>query len=235
MICYFLICSPDTLYFNRTASKFHWNLNAIDPDRALKKYEDAPVTGTINMPTEVYYGRRINLFDTTQDSLFSLVGMPNINKLLYVKEKAPEINWTIEDSTKNIGNYTVQKATAHFRGRHYTAWFTPKIPVPFGPWKLNGLPGLILQAYDNSRNIYFSATQINTISKTKVIETIQLDGNEQVVALPEYKKSYSNFDNYQKQYLLKTVRPHLSEKELAKITFEVKEVNHMEIFEKDKQ
>jgi len=55
--------------------------------------------------------------------------------------------WTIlSDSTKQIENYTCQMAKGFVRGRNYTVWFTPDIPVLAGPWKLWGLPGLIMSA-----------------------------------------------------------------------------------------
>ncbi|MFD0931675.1 GLPGLI family protein [Psychroflexus salinarum] len=73
----------------------------------------------------------------------------------YVKDKTIDISWDITDETKKIGRYEVQKATAHFRGRDYTAWFTSEIPLPYGPWKLVGLPGLILEAYDTDKEIYW--------------------------------------------------------------------------------
>lgn len=135
----YLSVQSDTLHFDRTKSIFHWNLNGIAPTPLPQELENIPVGGTIKMQAAIYHGSRVNLHDTDKDSLFSLMGLPNINKLLYLKEKAPKINWSIEDSTKSIGNYTVQKATARFRGRDYTAWFSPEIPVPFGPWKLHGL------------------------------------------------------------------------------------------------
>lgn len=73
----------------------------------------------------------------------------------FVKEKTQKINWSIEEETKIIGGYECQKATTHFRGRDYTVWFTTKIPVPYGPWKLQGLPGAILEAYDTHKEIYW--------------------------------------------------------------------------------
>lgn len=73
----------------------------------------------------------------------------------YVKETTPTISWNITNESKAIGNLTVYKATANFRGRHYTAWFTMEIPLPFGPWKLQGLPGLIIEAYDTNKEIYW--------------------------------------------------------------------------------
>jgi GLPGLI family protein len=54
-----------------------------------------------------------------------------------------------------MGALSVQKARGHFRGRDYTAWFAPSIPLAGGPWKLGGLPGLILEAYDDERLVVF--------------------------------------------------------------------------------
>ena len=73
----------------------------------------------------------------------------------YVKEKIPKINWVISNEFKIVGKYNCQKANGNFRGRDYTAWFAVEIPLPYGPWKLNGLPGLILEAYDTNKEIYF--------------------------------------------------------------------------------
>ncbi|WP_066225140.1 GLPGLI family protein [Formosa haliotis] len=75
--------------------------------------------------------------------------------LVYVKETLPKITWEISSETKTIGDFNCVKATTSFRGRDYTAWFTTAIPLPYGPWKLQGLPGLILEAYDTHKEVYF--------------------------------------------------------------------------------
>lgn len=68
------------------------------------------------------------------------------------------IEWTIGDSTTTILDYECMMATAMVHGREWTAWFTPEIPVGDGPWKLFGLPGLILKA--ESGQFGFSATDV---------------------------------------------------------------------------
>lgn len=62
------------------------------------------------------------------------------------EEPMPYIDWITTDSTINIAGYECFMATADYHGRKWTVWFAPEIPVSDGPWKLCGLPGLILQA-----------------------------------------------------------------------------------------
>lgn len=72
-----------------------------------------------------------------------------------VKEKTPTLSWELYEETKTIGDFICHKAIVSFRGRNYTAWYTPQIPLPYGPWKLQGLPGVILEAYDTNKEIYW--------------------------------------------------------------------------------
>lgn len=56
-----------------------------------------------------------------------------------------KIDWSISGDTVVIGGYTSYRAETDFGGRHYTAYFSPEIPVPFGPYLFGGLPGLIME------------------------------------------------------------------------------------------
>ena len=76
--------------------------------------------------------------------------------------------WTITDSVKTIIGYECFKATTDFRGRRWIVWFTPEIPISDGPWKLHGLPGLILEAYDVAHDYEFEAKGIRTSGLGKV-------------------------------------------------------------------
>lgn len=74
--------------------------------------------------------------------------------------KIPE--WTIQDSVKSIIGLECVKATTEFKGRTWTAWFSPEIPISDGPWKLCGLAGLILEAHDGNYDYVFTAEYIHT-------------------------------------------------------------------------
>ncbi|WP_080902605.1 GLPGLI family protein [Parabacteroides sp. Marseille-P3160] len=75
-------------------------------------------------------------------------------------EPLPVQDWVVGDETQTVAGYLCQKATCQFRGREYTAWFSMDIPVNNGPWKLGGLPGLILKAYDKDKLYSFECVGI---------------------------------------------------------------------------
>ena len=117
----------------------------------------------------------IVLTDFKKDSIQSQVSLFRYGKqkTYIVGERIKKIKWNITQEFKIISGFKVQKAEGIFRGRKYTAWFTNEIPIKYGPWKLNGLPGLILNVSDNKNEVMFYAKSIkvpfnsNSISKNE--------------------------------------------------------------------
>ena len=85
--------------------------------------------------------------------------------------------WTMGDSTREVLGYTCQQATADFRGRRWTAWFATDIPISDGPWKLGGLPGLILEAYDEGKQHVFTAVGLERVKDELIIFNRPFGGN----------------------------------------------------------
>ena len=81
----------------------------------------------------------------------------------YIKDEIDIFNWQIENSKDTlIAGYTCQKATTTFRGRDYEAYFTNEIANQGGPWKFDGLPGLILSVTSKDGYLSIKPTVINT-------------------------------------------------------------------------
>ena len=73
-------------------------------------------------------------------------------------------NWKITSDTATISGYHCQKATTHFAGRDYIAWFTLEVPISEGPYKFNGLPGLIVKIGDTRQQYVFTLTSLQQIA-----------------------------------------------------------------------
>lgn len=75
-------------------------------------------------------------------------------------EPLPDFGWEMQEGDTIVCGYNCQKATTTFRGVTWTAWFAVDLPYSDGPWKLCGLPGLILRAYDSRCNYFFTAVEV---------------------------------------------------------------------------
>ena len=76
------------------------------------------------------------------------------------EDNLPIIGWQIRDSSKTVCGYVCHLAEGEFRGRTYQAWFTESIPTSVGPWKLQGLPGAILEVEEGHGQISMMAVDI---------------------------------------------------------------------------
>lgn len=76
--------------------------------------------------------------------------------------------WKILPGDTLIYKYPCQKAQTVFRGRTWIVWFTSSIPISDGPWKLHGLPGLILNAQDSTGDFSFRCIGLKKGGQTMV-------------------------------------------------------------------
>jgi len=77
--------------------------------------------------------------------------------------------WQLSTDTATIRGYHAQKATTSFGGRDWIAWFAPELPYNDGPYKFNGLPGLIVKVYDTRNHYVFEMTSIEKAQEGTLI------------------------------------------------------------------
>jgi GLPGLI family protein len=80
------------------------------------------------------------------------------SQVFAVEDKIPVIEWNITQEAKEIMGLQCQKAVGDFKGRTYEAWFSSQLPYSNGPWKLGGLPGLIIETSDTKKEVIFKLT-----------------------------------------------------------------------------
>ena len=93
---------------------------------------------------------------------FRSVGM----SLLTYKEPVIK-NWKLEDDSQVINTIHCKKAKVTFKGRNWIAWYTPVIPLPYGPYKFSGLPGLIVKITDETGDYDFELVKAVSDSQLK--------------------------------------------------------------------
>ncbi|MBR9914941.1 MAG: GLPGLI family protein [Algicola sp.] len=175
--------------FNTNESYYVVAKDSLEKGKTFKtRYYSADGSRGISLRGEMTtrYGRQVYR-SLTKDSTYW-----NQWDGLYVAEKLPKINWELMNETKLFGKITARKANGTYRGREYTAWYTMDIPLPFGPWKLHGLPGLILEAYDQDKEIYIYFKSI----------TYPLESNIEIsqVKRPDYHpQSWKSLEDFKKR------------------------------------
>ena len=73
--------------------------------------------------------------------------------------------WNLSQEKKNVKNLSLQKAITTWGGRNWTAWFAEEIPFQEGPYKFHGLPGLIVEIYDDKKNYHFELIRSEKIKE----------------------------------------------------------------------
>lgn len=85
--------------------------------------------------------------------------LPVMTGTLCYEEPLPSLKWDfVPESNDTILGYECQQAVTEFAGRSYKAWFTSELPLPYGPYKFGGLPGLILRIQDDERQYKWECT-----------------------------------------------------------------------------
>ena len=87
------------------------------------------------------------------------------------QEQRKPIKWTLNDSTLTVAGYLCKTAVCQLHGRKWTVRYAEDIPTTAGPWKLCGLPGLIVEAVSNDGIHRFTLTELQHATAPIFYET----------------------------------------------------------------
>lgn len=77
----------------------------------------------------------------------------------------PVNDWRLAEGDTTILSMPCNKASLDLHERHWTVWYTTEMPISDGPWKLKGLPGLIMKASESEGIFSFNCVGIDKITK----------------------------------------------------------------------
>jgi GLPGLI family protein len=103
-----------------------------------------------------------------------------------------KLKWKLSNEVDSINNRAVKKATTTFRGRKYIALYSKEIALPVGPYKFFGLPGLIVQIYDDKNQISFDLINLKDFNKKL---TLDYNGEASLVRKKEFKKVENQYNS----------------------------------------
>lgn len=170
---------------SRKKSMFIYGKNT---ESSIKQSEDE------NTEYDLFYAGKKKVFyqDFNKDTLISRINL--FSEQFIVEENIPQLKWEIHDEEKMLDKYLLKKATLYFRGRNYIAWFSEEYPLPYGPWKFSGLPGLIMEIYDTTKRYHWQVNSIKQTEETALDLQPVLKGKE-TLTIKQYADRKFNNDN----------------------------------------
>jgi len=117
----------------------------------------------ISIPTLLF-----EVFKNHPEGKVTYLDMPLISVNLKYQIDFVPLKWQILPEKKVVLGYTCQKATTHFAGRDYVAWFTTEIPLQDAPYLFDGLPGFIVKVQDTREHYTFELQRIEKYNSDAV-------------------------------------------------------------------
>lgn len=174
---------------SKTTSTLIANSNIASYERINIKYnnnEEGQVVMKHNDSSSKKDSNKEYYFSNSQDKNIHFID-ESIGVTKVFRDSDVNINWVIDSkgSLETLLGFKCKTARGFFRGREYKVWFTTEIPLRYGPWKLHGLPGLILKVKDNSNQIEIYASQVK-YSKEEKPRWFDVDKTEKIYDIKDY-------------------------------------------------
>lgn len=185
----FVFNADGTLYIDLKNNVSNFTLSQYKnllKDGEEKHDSESGETLTVLGSNRICFDNREYYHDFKKDSSYTILYNLYCQNKVLIKDSINYPKWEIKNEFKKIGEYNAQKAIAFIYDRTWTVYFTNELPINGGPWRLIGLPGLVLEATENTSTYEF---RLLKIEKQKEYAEI---------ARP-YHKNESTFDEFVKK------------------------------------
>ena len=75
---------------------------------------------------------------------------------IHYEEPLPAVTWELSDEVKEVNGIPSKQARGKLYGREWIVSYATDVPLPVGPWKLTGLPGLVTEAVTTDSLYHFT-------------------------------------------------------------------------------
>lgn len=183
----------DKLYFDTSSKKAFYKNGKVEIISEKRESEEDSIIIDVFIenknPEFIYIDFQNNLLYNQSTPL---------QKTYLIRESIPILNWQITQDTKTVNNIELTKASTSFRGRNYEAWFSYEHPIAIGPWKFNGLPGLIFEVNELAETNNYS-WKLKTLKNKKDGLSFNHSLTKNLIDIKDYRnklaKEFIELDN----------------------------------------
>lgn len=175
------------LISNNRKSEF-FSVQKMKADSIFLSGKEKGIYGYYRLNDQVPRYRIIKYADKETLDCLEVVG-----STAYMVEDKVVLDWQVLQEFETILGHRVQKATTHFRGRQWIAWFASDIPISDGPYKFKGLPGLILKVEDTKNQHTFECIGSRKLETVFIYPELFDHSKEPRISYVDYQKKWTDF------------------------------------------
>ena len=108
----------------------------------------------VAMTRDMARGQRTRIFTDLAGNTRTVYEFPSTQ--IHYEEPLPVVTWELSDEVKEVNGIPSKQARGKLYGREWIVSYATDIPLPVGPWKLTGLPGLVTEAVTTDSLYHFT-------------------------------------------------------------------------------
>lgn len=108
----------------------------------------------VAMTRDMARGQRTRIFTDLASNTRTVYEFPSTQ--IHYEEPLPAVTWELSDEVKEVNGIPSKQARGKLYGREWIVSYATDVPLPVGPWKLTGLPGLVTEAVTTDSLFHFT-------------------------------------------------------------------------------